>query len=81
MISEAYGFETPMSYTDEGIYQVGLGECCADLFMAPIKKEGWINIYSSNALIPHAKIFKTREDALAHQFDCVDATIKIEWEE
>ena len=53
-----------------------------DLFMAPTKKEGWINIYNVHSLdVTGRNIYPTEEAALANKgFDCI-ATIKIEWEE
>ena len=53
-----------------------------DLFMAPTKKEGWINVYNVHSLaVTGRNIYPTEEAALANKgFDCI-ATIKIEWEE
>ena len=53
-----------------------------DLFMAPTKKEGWINVYNVYSLdVTGRNIYPTEEAALANKgFDCI-ATIKIEWEE
>lgn len=49
-----------------------------DLFMAPIKKEGWINIYPNRC---SSSMYNTEKEALeARGYYCV-ATIKIEWEE
>jgi hypothetical protein len=51
-----------------------------DLFMAPVIKEGWINIYKDEK--PGECIYKTKEDAILASgwtgpIDCV----RIEWEE
>ena len=53
-----------------------------DLFFAPVKREGWVNIskagftrYTSNSIWP------TEERAKARTDDGYIATIKIEWEE
>jgi hypothetical protein len=53
-----------------------------DLFMAPTKKEGWINVYNVLSLdVTGKNIYPTEEAALANKgCDCI-ATIKIEWEE
>lgn len=54
-----------------------------DLFMAPTKKEGWINIYNYSTGYPVTgrTIHATEEAAIAQKgLDCI-ATIKIEWEE
>ena len=52
-----------------------------DLFMAPTKKEGWINVYNVLSLdVTGKNIYPTEEAALANKgCDCI-ATIKIEWE-
>jgi hypothetical protein len=57
-------------------------EYVTDLFMAPTKKEGWINIYNVLSLdVTGKNIYPTEEAALANKgCDCI-ATIKIEWEE
>lgn len=66
-------------FTKEGIAEWGI---YYDLFMAPTKKEGWINIYNVHSLdVTGRNIYPTEEAALANKgFDCI-ATIKIEWEE
>lgn len=57
-------------------------EYATDLFMAPTKKEGWINVYNILSLdVTGKNIYPTEEAALETKgFDCI-ATIKIEWEE
>ena len=53
-----------------------------DLFFAPTKKEGWINIYSEQEYRhPGENIFATKEDAIKYKDINYIATIKIEWEE
>ena len=53
-----------------------------DLFFAPIKKEGWVNIYSEQEYRhPGENIFKTKEEAIKYKDINYIATIKIEWEE
>lgn len=54
-----------------------------DLFFAPNKKEGWVNLYTgylSNVYVV-SKIFSTEEDAKKEKPVNYVATIKIEWEE
>ena len=54
-----------------------------DLFFAPIKKEGWINVCRGcgeyNTYVCN-RIFATKEEAKREKRDII-ATIKIEWEE
>ena len=69
------------SYTDDGKLNVRI-DTHLDLFFAPEKKSGWINIYSRTG-DAHAsrRIYDTEEEALeCASVERVD-TIKIEWEE
>lgn len=78
---------------EENIYSYSLGGVCSpmpivdddDLFFAPEKKEGWINIYKYNSKItPRPQVYNTKEEAeSAKGASLVDyiSTIKIQWEE
>lgn len=63
------------SFTTENAY---------DLFFAPEKKEGWINLYKSsdNFFACDVRVYNTEEEAknCPHGSDYL-ATVKIEWEE
>ena len=53
-----------------------------DLFFVPIKKEGWVNIYSEQEYRhPGENIFSTKEEAIKYKDINYITTIKIEWEE
>ena len=58
-----------------------------DLFFAPEKKEGWINIFkgvsNDNCFVGPTRIFKTKEHAeeLGKDVSGYITTIKIDWEE
>ena len=56
-----------------------------DLFFAPTKREGWINIYRcKNDTRTIGCLFKSEEEANFHKYDKNSVyikTIKIEWEE
>ena len=55
-----------------------------DLFFAPVKKSGWINLYKINSIItPGAQAYNTKEEAelAAGDKSYYISTIKIEWEE
>ena len=55
-----------------------------DLFMAPTKKEGWVNIYnpsSKNLNGVSGFAYNSREEAVANRGSGCITTIKIEWEE
>jgi hypothetical protein len=50
-----------------------------DLFMAPVMKEGWINIYKDEK--PGECIYKTEAEARAKAWPGPIDCIRIEWEE
>ena len=53
-----------------------------DIFFAPEKHEGWINIYrNGNYFARDANIWPTEEDAKRNAVSDHAITIKIEWEE
>ena len=79
---------------DEGVDSLtNEGKCFADkdspndLFMGPVKREGWVNIYRSapggaQDCYPQPLIFNTREEAIAAAYpSSLRATTRIEWEE
>lgn len=75
-------YEAPTLYTKKGEYNLGT-ECSYDLFFAPEKKEGWINLYKSgNGWSLGANIWQTEAGA-KKWVGATDSTItiKIEWEE
>ena len=59
-------------------------ECYLDLFFAPVKKEGWVNIYDITRTNCISRIYKTKEEAETIGKGCKSGyitTTKIEWEE
>lgn len=60
-------------------------ECYLDLFFAPIKKEGWVNLYKDrNGAYSSNFIFETEKRAkevIREKHPTYLTTIKIEWEE
>ena len=72
-----------LSYTNEGMNTEGYASSF-DLFFAPEKKEGWVNLYKMNSIIsPGPRVYDTKEDAESAAGDksYYISTIKIEWEE
>lgn len=71
-------------YTIDGKWNID-GNNLMDLFFAPEKKEGWINLYknSINRTYLKTSVFETKEEAEKYRRanDGSIATIKIEWEE
>ena len=71
------------TFTKEGKWSIALEEHPNDLFFAPEKHEGWINVYKWGDDYRYTEeVFSSEERALMSVkcCDCV-ATIKIEWEE
>ena len=74
-------YEGPTLYTKKGEYSLGT-ECSYDLFFAPEKHEGWINVYKSGfSWSLGTNIWPTEEEA-KKWVGAADyaTTIKIEWE-
>ena len=90
VIGEIKGAKWPTSFTESG-RQDAVGESPTDLFFAPEKHEGWVNIYKAavqketlDCLVTRyagSCIWPTEEEAkTAADADDI-TTIKIEWEE
>ena len=79
VIAEIAGRGYSQSFTKEGRYVGDVDESSEDLFFAPEKKEGWINLFKdSDIKYVGYKIFESKEEA---EKVGSTATIKIEWEE
>ena len=66
-------------YAPNGCWSLYEEESDIDLFFAPKKTEGWINIYSGSST--GGNIYDSKEEARKMaDLGCI-ATIKIEWEE
>lgn len=78
------GYDFPFCFSKDG-YVVG-SKCndANDLFFAPEKHEGWINIKKTAlGYYCSSHIFQTKEDAENHEIggNCLVVTKKVEWEE
>ena len=73
--------ENICEYTKDG-YSYG-AECTCDLFFAPIKKDGWVNMYKTRpGTAQIGQIYNSKEEAEAGRKDAnYISTAKIEWEE
>ena len=81
LVENFSGSEMPSSYTKDGEYIIR-SKSNEDLFFAPKKHEGWVNIYKDDDYIyTSMDIFKTKEKAEALSCSSCIATVKIEWEE
>ena len=76
----SYDKKQSYSFTANGLF-LNSSEDSRDLFFAPEKHEGWVNIYPGP--FTGVVVYKTEEDAkhCANANAKVIATIKIEWEE
>ena len=78
--------EIARSYTKGGYFNPGEEDVC-DLFFAPEKHEGWMNIYKHNDghYEGDGNIYNAEEECKANQTSCYRyqylTTVKIEWEE
>ena len=72
------------TFTKEGKWSATIAEQPNDLFFAPEKHEGWINIYhDTTGVSSGAVLYDSREDAekIGKTDGYYVATAKIEWEE
>lgn len=74
--------EEVYQYTSKGEYYPNASSP-HDLFFAPIKKEGWINLFKINSTLTIGEIYNTEEEAKAAVVGSLVyiSTVKIEWEE
>ena len=76
---EEGGYDTALSYTKDGKLYAGESNVY-DLFFAPEKHEGWVNVYRDFDDVMCGSVFATEEDAKCKAKIAI-ATVKIEWEE
>ena len=90
VIGEIEGSKWPISFTTEGLFTDHASRDY-DLFFAPEKHEGWVNIYKAGVpretlgcLVTRyagSSIWPTEEEAKEAADPDPVATVKIEWEE
>ena len=80
IIAEIEGKNCSESFTKDGEW-LSYENSENDLFFAPEKHEGWINIYKNNCV--GTEVFNTQYSAKEYGMRHVDyvATIRVEWEE
>ena len=73
--------ESLLNYKENGKYFYAVSE--NDLFFAPIKREGWVNIYKNNSRRDRiaGDVFPSEKEAKEGKIFGYITTIKIEWEE
>ena len=82
LIMNDNGMESIFTWTQQGKEYIN-SDTSNDLFFAPEKHEGWINIYrdSDNGRVYTGRLYDSKEDAEKRKSDEYVTTIKIEWEE
>ena len=75
-------YDSAFSYTKDGKH-IEYKPSSSDLFFAPEKHEGWINIYEygRGKYITSEIVYTNKEDAIKDKNKNYLTTIKIEWEE
>ena len=83
LVESQNGSECIVTYTNEGHYYLCEPSKMNDLFFAPEKHEGWVNVYMNCNERNVGALYSSKEDALkvAKGNDTYVATVKIEWEE
>ena len=80
----SYDKKQSYSFTANGLF-LDSSEDLRDLFFAPEKHEGWINLYKNafNNYIGQSRIYETKENAEKDGKECNNyiSTVKIEWAE
>ena len=85
IIAQVEGYDYSTSFHEDGRYANDRDDSDLDLFFAPEKKEGWLNIYrSESGFYLRGNPYKSKEEAeevakANYKTFCI--TVKIEWEE
>ena len=85
LITDKNGEEFVGNYNSFGKYNDSNYDCSFDIFFAPEKKEGWLNIYrSESGFYLRGNPYKSKEEAdevAKANYKTFCKTVKIEWEE
>lgn len=75
-------YEVTYNFKKDG-FATSYGDSNYDLFFAPEKREGYINLFKQTNGLNTGFVFNTKEEAekSAKGLSCYITTIKIEWEE
>lgn len=72
-------------FKESGKYGQSIDKHEFDLFMAPIKKQGWVNLFketrSDSDKVMASTVYDTKEQAMKSCFSTPIDTVMIEWEE
>lgn len=81
VIAEIDGRGYSQSFFKDGRFVDDNYDSSEDLFFAPEKHEGWINIHRTHDNLKYVFIYDNEEEARRNADESAIATIKIEWEE
>ena len=83
LITIPNGDEIIKTYWEDGVETQGYEDNTNDLFFAPEKHEGWINLYKINSSISPGEVYNTKEEAeeSGKKWSFYITTVKIEWDE
>ena len=81
LVKEQYSDKEEVhTFTKNGLWKLSANRGLNDLFFAPEKHEGWVNMYRDFDDVMCGSVFATEEDAKCKAKTAI-ATVKIEWEE
>ena len=82
LLTHCEDVESVMCYTKDGKRNDN-GDSQLDLFFAPEKREGYVNLFKQSIGLNTGFVFNTKEEAekSAKGLSCYITTVKIEWEE
>ena len=80
IIGQVEGHDLSFSFYEDGRYANDRDDSHLDLFFAPEKHEGWVNVYRDFDDVMCGSVFATEEDAKCKAKTAI-ATVRIEWEE
>ena len=83
LIENGSGYEQIFTFSKNGEYAVNESSR-SDLFFAPEKHEGWVNVYPDDKIIGELccrYVFHSEEEARQNRGEQAIATVKIEWGE
>ena len=75
------GYMEIEEFTKKGSFYSYEKDSDKDLFMAQVKKEGWVNLYYDTSIYGTNCIYKTKQEAFVHKLRNQIDTVKVEWEE
>lgn len=83
LVSRNATHEQPYTFSAEGCFDYDGNTSDLDLFFAPTKHKGWVNVYTDRFGICCHRIHDTEKEARknAQKSDSYVATVPIEWEE